>query len=134
MEFRRRWMWTLLAGMLIAGLFVSFTLPTLAAEKSIVWDRFDSDITVNTDGTFDVAEHQAIRFVDGTFSFGYRNIPKQNLSYISDWAITDASGNTYTQAGWGEEPYTFSVDDQGGQYVVRQIQAPLFENVDFDSL
>ncbi len=119
MEFRRRWMWTLLAGMLIAGLFVASALPTLAAEKSIVWDRFDSDITVNTDGTFDVAEHQAIRFVDGTFSFGYRNIPKQNLSYISDWTITDASGNTYTQAGWGEDPYTFSVDDQGDQYVIK---------------
>ena len=36
MEFRRRWIWTLLAGMLIAGLYVASALPTLAAEKSIV--------------------------------------------------------------------------------------------------
>jgi hypothetical protein len=59
---------TLLAGLLLAGLFAASALTTLAAEKSIVWDRFDSDITVNTDGTFDVAEHQAIRFVDGSLA------------------------------------------------------------------
>ena len=119
MNIRRRWIWTLLAGVLLAGLVISSALPTLAAEKSIVWDRFDVDLTVNTDGTFDVAEHQSIRFIDGEFRFGYRNIDKQNIGYISDWVITDASGNSYAQANWGEEPYTFTVDDQGDQYVIR---------------
>ena len=92
MNIRRRWIWTLLAGMLLAGLVLLSALPTLAAEKSIVWDRFDVDITVNDDGTFDVAEHQSIRFIDGTFTFGYRSLDKQNFGYVSDWAITDESG------------------------------------------
>ena len=112
MNIRRRWIWTVLACLLLAGSLVLSALPTLAAEKSIVWDRFDVDLTVNTDGTFDVAEHQALRFIDGTFSFGYRNIVKSNLSHISNWAMTDESGNTYTESMFGDEPYTFTVDDR----------------------
>ena len=119
MNVRRRWIWTLLAAAMLAGLVLLSALPTLAAEKSIVWDRFDVDITVNTDGTFDVAEHQTIRFIDGTFTFGYRSLAKGNFGYASDWAITDEAGNTYTQANWGEEPFTFTVDDQGSEYVIR---------------
>lgn len=119
MHIRQRWIWTLLAGALLAGILLVSALPAIAAEKSIVWDRFDVDIKVNRDGTFDVAEHQAIRFVEGSFTFGYRNIKKDNLGAITDWAMTDASGNTYTQTNGGNEPYTFTVDDQGDQYVIR---------------
>ena len=120
MQIRLRWLWIFLIGALMVGL-VSATAMTpvaLAAEKSIVWEEFNADITVNTDGTFDVAEEQAIRFYDGTFSFGYRNIPKANLGEITDWAIVDAAGNTYRQAPDGKEPYTFVVQDTGDQYVV----------------
>ena len=119
MRTRQRWMWTLLTGLLLAGLLLGTALPALAAEKSIVWDRFDVDITVNKDGSFDVAEHQAIRFVDGTFTFGYRNITKEHASSLTNWAVTDDSGNTYTEASGGKDPYTFVVTDQGDEYVVR---------------
>ena len=119
MHTQRRWLWTLLAALLLASLWTAQVSTVRAEEKSIVWDRFDVDITVNANGTFDVAEHQAIRFVDGTFTFGYRNIPKQNLSQLTNWSVTDASGNIYSQAAGGKEPYTFVVDDQGNEYVVR---------------
>ena len=119
MRTQRRWILLVLAGAILAGLFVVQTPAALAAEKSIVWPRFDVDITVNRDGTFDVVEHQSIRFVQGDFTFGYRNIPKQNLSEITDWSMTDESGNTYRQAPGGSEPYTFVVQDQGSQYAIR---------------
>ena len=118
MQIRLRRLWILLIGALLVGLVSVTTTAVLAAEKSIVWEEFNADITVNQDGTFDVAEEQAIRFFDGTFSFGYRNIPKANLGEITDWAIVDASGNTYRQAPGGKEPYTFVVQDVGDEYVV----------------
>ena len=119
MRTHNRWIWLLLAALLFSSFLGVTTAPASAAEKSLVWERFDVDIQVNSDGTFDVAEHQAIRFVDGTFTFGYRDIPKRNFDYITDWSVTDAAGNVYTQANSGGLPYTFVVDDSGGSYTIR---------------
>jgi hypothetical protein len=114
-----RWIWLFLTATVLLGVLAgALVAPVSAAEKSLVWERFDVDIQVNPDGTFDVAEHQAIRFVDGMFTFGYRNIPKQNFAYLSDWAVTDASGNVYTQAQSGL-PFTFAVEDDGASYTIR---------------
>ncbi len=79
-------------------------LATQAQEKSLVWDRFDVNILVNRDGTFDVAEHQTIRFTEGEFTFGYRNIPVSYFNYIDDWTITDSSGNRDEQVNGGGTP------------------------------
>ncbi|MCB0115601.1 MAG: DUF2207 domain-containing protein, partial [Caldilineaceae bacterium] len=100
-------------------------LATQAQEKSLVWDRFDVDIFVNEDGTFDVAEHQRIRFTDGEFTFGYRDIPIRYFSYIDNWAVTDSSGNRYDLVNGGSSPYTFTVDDNGGDYVIRWYFPPM---------
>ncbi len=90
-----------------------------AQEKSLVWDRFDVDILVNTDGTFDVAEHQRIRFTAGSFTFGYREIPVNKFDRIDNWAMTDSSGNSYQLTSGGSQPYTFTVDDNGYSYAIR---------------
>ena len=104
----------------LAMLWASVYAPAaLAQDKSVVWERFDVDIEVNTDGTFDVRENQDIRFTSGDFTFGTRYIPKRNFSYIDNWAITDSQGNVYEQTRGGEAPYTFSVQDSGGQYDIR---------------
>ena len=117
-----RWAVLLAVVALWASLFVP---PVQAQDKSLVWERFDVDIDVSADGTFDVAEHQAIRFTDGEFTFGYREIPKRNFSYIDRWAITDSQGNEYRQTNGGEDPYTFTVSDQGGSYVIRWYFPPI---------
>ena len=119
MRTQQRWTILILLGALFAGLLITQAAPVFAAEKSIIWEAFDVDIQVNANGAFDVTEHQAIRFLNGAFTFGYRSIPKRNLSYIDNWAMTDASGNIYTQAAGGNAPYTFVVDDTGGQDEVR---------------
>ena len=108
----------LVAAILLGGLFIVQALPAFAQEKSLLWERFDVDITVRKDSSFEVTEHQTIRFTRGTFTFGYRDIPKQNFSSLDDWTLTDGSGNRYRQAGSGREPYTFTVTDKGSRYVV----------------
>lgn len=44
------------SGLLAAGSLLPVTVH--AQDKTLVWERFDVDITVNADGTFDVAEYQ----------------------------------------------------------------------------
>ena len=90
-----------------------------AQEKSLVWERFDVDIDVNVDSSFDVTEGQDIRFTQGTFQFGTRYIPISNFDYIDNWAITDGDGNVYTQTYGDGGPYTFSVDQSDSRYDIR---------------
>ena len=106
------------AAVLLGVLFTVHAHSAFAQEKSLLWERFDVDIIIRRDGTFDVAEHQTIRFTRGTFTFGYRDIPKQYFSSLDDWSLTDGSGNSYRQASYGKEPYTFTVTDKGSRYVV----------------
>ncbi len=96
-----------------------------AQEKSVVWERFDVDINVNVDSSFDVAEGQAIRFTQGTFSFGTRYIPIRNFEYIDNWSLVDGEGNVYTQAFGGDEPYTFTVDQSSSRYDIRWYFPPV---------
>ena len=76
------------------------------------------DIVIQRDGTFDVAEHQTILFTRGAFTFGFREIAKDKLSSLSDWSLTDDSGNRYTLVKGSREPYSFTVTDQGSNYVI----------------
>ena len=106
------------AAVLLGVLFIVHANSAFAQEKSLLWERFDVDIVIRRDGTFDVAEYQTIRFTRGTFTFGYRDIPKQYFSSLDDWSLTDGSGNRYRLANFGKEPYTFTVTDKGSRYVV----------------
>ena len=117
MQTSMRWRALFFVSILSAVLLFSHSLAAYAQDKTLVWDRFDVDISVNTDGTFDVAEHQTIRFINGSFSKGYRDIPKSNFSYLDEWGLVDSSGNVYEQNSSGD-PYTFSIDDQGSRYVI----------------
>lgn len=110
----------LLVLLALAALWLGVFAPVaLAQDKSVVWERFDVDIDVNADGTFDVTENQDIRFTSGEFTFGTRYIPKRNFSYIDNWSLTDSQGNVYQQTSGGDNPYTFTVQDNSGQYDIR---------------
>ena len=120
-----RWTVFFVVTVALFGISLLSSAPLRAQDKSLVWERFDVDIGVNADGTFNVAEHQDIRFTSGSFTFGYREIPILNLDYIDDWEITDSSGNTYHRASSGGEPYTFTVDESGDDYVIRWYFPPI---------
>lgn len=122
---RVRIRWTVLV--CLALLFVAavpFAAPALtpavqAQDKTLVWQNFDVDLRVNSDGTFTVEEHQTIRFTSGSFTAGYRDITINNFSFIDEWALTDDAGNVYSQANSGGTPYTFLIEENSRNYVMR---------------
>lgn len=99
--------WSLIAAIL--ALFI--TLPAAAQNKSVLWEHFDVDITVNKDGTFDVAEKQEIDFFGGPFHYGYRDISTRNTESITDIQVADENG-VYVEND-SEEPGTFLVEPEG---------------------
>ena len=71
----------------------SFAPRVLAQDKSLVWERFDTDIEIHRDGSFTVTERQTIRVTRGSFSVGFRDIPFQRLAFINEWEVSDDRGN-----------------------------------------
>ena len=106
------------AAVLLGALLIVPVQSASAQEKSLVWERFDVDIVIRPDGAFDVTERQTIRFARGTFTFGFREIPRDRVSSISNWSLTDGSGNSYRLAGTGREPFTFTVTEQDSRYII----------------
>lgn len=118
MRIWQSWVTRIGVATLVTVLLLIPTSVAHAQEKSLVWERFDVDIVVNKDGSLDVQEHQTIRFTQGSFTSGYRDIPVTNFDYLDQWAITDDQGNTYVRRDGSREPYTFSVEESGRQYVI----------------
>ncbi len=119
---RVRVRWTVVWVLLLLAVVASPTLSPVAyaQEKSLVWERFDVDIEVLRDGTFDVAEHQTIRFTNGSFTNGFRDIPINNFDYIDEWEVKDDDGRIYRLSNsGGTDPYTFTVEEESGRYVIR---------------
>ncbi len=107
-----------LPALLIAATILAAGAPFAAhaQDKTLFWDRFDVDINVNTDGSLDVVETQAITFTSGTFQRGFRSIDGSKLSDITDVTVADENG-PYQESSSGA-PGTFSVDQQGQNTVI----------------
>jgi len=116
-----RWIWFL------AVLIAFVTLPASAQNKSVLWNRFDVDITVNQDGTFRVIEKQEIRFIGGPFTFGFREISTKNTERISDIRVADVNGDYLL--GQGEEPGTYYVEQRPGSIYVKWFFEPTTDAV-----
>ncbi len=112
------WRW---AGLILA-LWMLIALPVSAQSKSVVWNRFDVDITVNPDGTFDVIEKQEIRFIGGPFTYGFRDISTRYTEDITDIRVGDVNGD-YLQSK-GEEPGTYYVEQRADSMYVKWFFEP----------
>ena len=122
------------AAVLLGVLSILHVYPAFAQEKSLLWERFDVDIIIRKDSSFEVTEHQTIRFTRGTFTYGYREIPTRYIDSIDNWTLTDGSGNRYRLANSGKEPYTFTVADKGPRYVVYWYFPPTFNRSEIFTL
>lgn len=120
-----RWPW--FWGLTVVLLFTLVAVPTVARSqaqtRSFYWERFDVDITVNRDGSFDVVETQTIVFIGGPFRFGFRGIDGRLTEGITDIAVADDEGD-YTM-DFGETPRTFTVTREGEETVIRWYFEPL---------
>ena len=86
---------------LLPFLFFLFllTVPSslvLAQEKSLVWNRYDADITVQNNGDLLVQETQEIAFTSGSFHFGYRAIPLDRVDNITNLQVFERRGDRLT--------------------------------------
>ena len=60
--------------------FIFTAVPVSAADKSLQWERLDSEVTVQPNGDLRVVETNVIRFIGGPFTFGYRDINPSRLT------------------------------------------------------
>jgi hypothetical protein len=87
--------WSLVI-LVLTALVVAMTAESVTAQsagRSVTWQRFDSDLTLQTDGSLAVAEAQTIAF-QGTYQQGFRVIPLDRTTGITDISVAqiDASG------------------------------------------
>lgn len=78
-----------LALVLVACAILLTPFVAAAQSKTLVWERLDSEVTVQPNGDLRVVETNVIRFTSGSFSFGYRDIKQDRLTDISDIAVTE---------------------------------------------
>jgi uncharacterized membrane protein len=97
---------------LLIALFLTLCLsvlisPAIAQEKTLVWERYDTEITIRADGTLLVAENQEIAFLNGTFTEGFAVIPLQNVDRVYNILVLE-DGIPYTAAEYGDNTYSVS--------------------------
>jgi uncharacterized membrane protein YgcG len=92
-----------------------------AQSSSLVAERFDVELHVRSDGTLEVVERQAIRFL-GTFRRGFREIPLRRTEGITILEVGE-EGHPYRRASTGE-PFTYTVEEGAEAVTVRWFFPP----------
>jgi hypothetical protein len=93
------------------------SLPALAqgAARSVAWQRFDVDLAVQSDGSVDVIETQAIRFT-GTYQQGYRLVPLDRITGVRDVSVVEiVNGRSlpYARGSGQADTYSSSTGNNG---------------------
>ncbi len=104
---------------LVMGILLALGEPAGAQAKTLIWENFDVTITVLPNGDFHVLERQRIRFISGTFTFGFAEIPLGKTEGITDVLVSEPGGRQYAPGGFSEQPYTFDVSTSEGEEIIR---------------
>ena len=93
--------------------------PLALAQSSIqtyAWDRYDVDLTINPDGSFDAVERQLFRYSSGTFRGAFRTWDTSRVADITniqvaegDHAYSPFTGYFDVASGSLGPPQTFAV-------------------------
>ncbi len=107
---------------LLVGIYGGGPTPALHAQSPTpIAERFDVEIHVQPDGTLEITEHQAIRFL-GTFRRGFRELPLRRTEGIVILDLRDDEG-VYRRDPSGQ-PFTYQIEESGGALVVRWFFPP----------
>jgi uncharacterized membrane protein len=109
----RRWLIVVAACLVV---LLAAAHPTLAQDKTLSWHRWDSNIQINSDGSFRVDETFEIQFLGGPFTFGTRDIPKSQYEGLTDFSVRE--GNTVYSQSTSQQPNTFYVNENSDEYVI----------------
>src|SRR3982750_4513151 len=96
---------------LLSLLLATFLFSTVNAQsRSVYWNRWDTHIdNVDvTNNTYDVTENYDIEFT-GSFRFGSRVIPLNNLDSITDVTVSE-NGRALQEQCRGEQAGTYCAE------------------------
>jgi hypothetical protein len=82
-------LWVGVAAFLLFGLIGTIPLSAAAQEQRYRIDRYDSEITVNADGSLDITEKVTYVFESGTFRRGLRTWELDRLEGIRDISVVE---------------------------------------------
>jgi hypothetical protein len=107
--------------LLFLALLVVFGIgqPVQAQSKSLYWDGWDTTLTILPNGDLHVIERQRINFTDGTFTFGFREIPLAKTGGITGISVSEPGVGVYSQGGFSQQSFTFDVTREGGDQSIR---------------
>lgn len=112
-----------LLAIVVVCIVALLVVPVASAQnKTLRWHRWDADIQINSDGTFRVREVFEVEFIGGEFTFGYRNIPADQVERIEGFAVHEGSV-VYTESR-NEQPNTFYWTYSEGEYVITWFYPP----------
>jgi uncharacterized membrane protein YgcG len=100
--------------LLLALVLLMASATAFAQERSVYWETYDVDLTIQPDGSLRVAESQQLEFVGGPFRYGLRTIPTDALSGIRDVRVSEVGGPVYAESN-SDQPNTFQTytDSEG---------------------
>lgn len=102
------------------GLFLAFILilPGMnvaqAQEKTLYWQRYDVNLTVQPNSDILVEETQQIVFTSGAFTFGFAAIPLDRVERITDLQLSEiinGSERPYTPNSTGQYGFTTNINE-----------------------
>ncbi len=122
---RKRLLWGIGIGLVFIG-WVALAPILHAQSPTPIAERLDVEIQVLADGTLEITEHQAIRFI-GTFRRGFREIPLRRTEGIVILDLRDDQG-VYRREASGQ-PFTYEVEESGDTIIVRWFFPPTTSTV-----
>lgn len=117
---RRAHWWILL----LLGLALLPAPAAYAQDTSSTVERFDVDIELNPDASFDVTERQTIRLAPGPAATFIRTIPMPTTGTLDNWSLSDGA-QEYILVESSARPYGFSVTHTGDTYRIAWTYPPV---------
>lgn len=106
---------SLLVLFLFGWLLVVPPAPVSAQSgKTVLVKQRDAEITILQNGDVQFVETWVVEFQYGTFTFAFREIPKNKLREISDWSVSE--GDRIFEKGLRTD--SFSVDETDEKYKI----------------
>jgi len=102
------------------ALFVALLLglagykAVLAQDKTLFWNRYDVNLTVQQNSDILVEERQQITFTSGSFRFGYAAIPLDRVERITDVSVSEiinSGERAYTPNSQSDYGFTSAINE-----------------------
>jgi uncharacterized membrane protein YgcG len=103
-----------LTSVFVVLIILAASLPAIAQDKTLYWQRYDVNIFVEKNSDIQVEEVQNIQFTSGTFRFGFAAIPLDRLEQITDVRVSEIiNGSERDYSPNSSNAYGFTTHNTG---------------------